>query len=83
MQLAASELPAITRNWTARSTGAGTQGARPDIGFAACAKDDESPLGVRTVKKSGRGKYASLDPNFQIGKSTRVSDVLEVALRPI
>jgi len=34
-------------------------------------------------KKSGRGNFASLGPNFQMGKSTRVGDVLEVALRPI
>ena len=40
-------------------------------------------LGSRPPKKSGRGKSASLGPNFQIGKSTRVGDVLEVALRPI
>ena len=38
---------------------------------------------VDQAKKSGRGKFASLGPNFQMGKSTRVGDVLEVALRPI
>ncbi len=32
---------------------------------------------------SRAGAYASLGPNFQIGNSTRISDVLEVALRPI
>ena len=34
------------------------------------------------IQKSGRGNTASLGPNFQMGRSTRVDDVLEVALRP-
>ena len=37
----------------------------------------------RLDEKSGRGSFASLGPNFQIGRSTRVDHVLEVALRPI
>ena len=39
-------------------------------------------IGYR-AKKSGRGKYTGLCPNFQRGKSTRVGDDLEAALRPI
>ena len=39
--------------------------------------------GKAAQKESGRSKYATLCPNFQTGKSTRVDDVLEVALRPI
>jgi hypothetical protein len=34
------------------------------------------------IQKSGRGNTASLGPNFHMGRSTRVGDVLEVALRP-
>ena len=37
---------------------------------------------MQLPKESGLGTYATLDPNFQIGKSTRVGDVMEVALRP-
>jgi hypothetical protein len=39
--------------------------------------------GKAAQKEPGRSKYATLGPNFQTGKSTRVDDVLEVALRPI
>jgi hypothetical protein len=34
--------------------------------------------GQSRPKKSGRGKYASLGPNFQIGKSTRVGNALRL-----
>jgi hypothetical protein len=37
------------------------------------------PVVQASATKVGPGKFASLGPNFQMGKSTRVGDVLEVA----
>jgi hypothetical protein len=65
------------------------------VGYSRLMGEEEggrgTPRGFRAIPPGdvvrrhelGQGKYASLGLNFQIGKSTRVGDALEVALRPI